>query len=250
MSTVPHPSAPVLLSVRSLHLDCKGRGEALSFELREGECLVVLGANGTGKSLLLSMVAGLHASESGTVTFAPELTTKRRRSSKAPICWVPDEGALLSSLTLYENMALVMGRPFLYKPEEFHVADALLRFMNCRAGGAAMPADLGTADRRSAALAVALAGSPQVLLCDEPTRNLSPDRASRIVLALEYLLRVGLLRGMILTTQDAQLSRRIASSVMLLQNDDAGRSKAPVLLPTPEAFEDLNIRAFLHQVPS
>ena len=142
-----------------------GRRVALhptDIELREGELVALVGPNGAGKSTLLSILAGALSPSAGTVE-------RRARTG-----WVPQRSAHYARLTARENLDLfasLEGAPGA-QAEELLAAFEL-------------PADvqagtLSVGNRQRLDVALALLGSPRVLLLDEPTASLDPEQRRRL----------------------------------------------------------------------
>jgi ABC-type multidrug transport system ATPase subunit len=136
--------------------------EPTDLELREGELTSLVGPNGAGKSTLLSILAGALAPSAGTV------------ERHAATGWVPQRAAHYARLTARENLALFarLGRAPLAQVDELLAAFEL-------------PADvvagkLSVGNRQRLDVAIALLGSPRVLLLDEPTASLDPQQRRRL----------------------------------------------------------------------
>jgi ABC-type multidrug transport system ATPase subunit len=141
--------------------------EPTDVELRAGEVVALVGPNGAGKSTLVAILAGALEPTAGTV------------ASHARVGWVPQRAALYRRLTVRENLELFA------RLEGAGDVDALLDAF-------ALPGDvvasaLSVGNRQRLNVAIALLGSPQVLLLDEPTASLDPAQRARLwedVLAL------------------------------------------------------------------
>jgi ABC-type multidrug transport system ATPase subunit len=141
--------------------------EPTDVELRPGETLALIGPNGAGKSTLLSILAGALEPSSGAV------------ESHARVGWVPQRAALYRRLSVRENLEL-----FAQLEGGGDVAALLDAFA---LPGDVVASSLSVGNRQRLNVAIALLGSPQVLLLDEPTASLDPDQRGRLwedVLAL------------------------------------------------------------------
>lgn len=166
--------------------------EGVSFTVTRGEVVALIGASGTGKSVLLKEAIGLIRPTAGTVRLLgtevwragpDELNALRRRFGV-----LFQDGALFSSLTVAENVA-VPFREHTDLPAE--LVAPLVGFKLALVGlapeaASKTPAQLSGGMRKRAALARALALEPQVLFLDEPTSGLDPVGAR----AFDHLLRV------------------------------------------------------------
>jgi len=166
--------------------------DGVSFSVRRGEMVALIGGSGTGKSVLLKEVIGLLRPAAGSIRLLgaelwrsspDEMNALRRRFGM-----LFQDGALFSSLTVAENIA-VPFRENTDLPAE--LVSALVGFKLSLVGlapetGAKMPAQLSGGMRKRAALARALALEPEILFLDEPTSGLDPVGAR----AFDRLVRV------------------------------------------------------------
>jgi phospholipid/cholesterol/gamma-HCH transport system ATP-binding protein len=166
--------------------------DGVSFSVRRGEMVALIGGSGTGKSVLLKEVIGLLRPAGGSIRLLgaevwrsspDEMNALRRRFGM-----LFQDGALFSSLTVAENIA-VPFRENTDLPAE--LVSALVGFKLSLVGlapenGAKMPAQLSGGMRKRVALARALALEPEILFLDEPTSGLDPVGAR----AFDRLVRV------------------------------------------------------------
>lgn len=169
--------------------------EGLDLQIRRGDLCALIGGSGTGKSVLLREILGLHRPDEGKVTLlgtdvwnasAAELSAMRRRFGM-----MFQEGALFSSLSVATNVATPL-REHLDLPEDL-ITD-LVKLRLSLAGlpqdaGAKLPSQLSGGMRKRAAIARALALEPEVLFLDEPTSGLDPITARAFDRLLEFLNR-------------------------------------------------------------
>jgi phospholipid/cholesterol/gamma-HCH transport system ATP-binding protein len=167
--------------------------EGLDLELYRGEILGVVGGTGSGKSVLLRSIIGLHRPAAGEIRFLGEdiyaLTGSRGAELKRRSGVLFQKGALFSSLTTIENIALPliehMGLPRADAESLAWVKLALVGLPS--EAGLLYPAELSGGMVKRAALARALALDPQLLFLDEPTSGLDPISAAafdRLLLTL------------------------------------------------------------------
>jgi putative ABC transport system ATP-binding protein len=144
----------------------------VSFDLRQGEMVALIGRSGSGKSTLLSILCGWEQANSGTVTWAdrPEMPAADRPWSDLAV--VPQRLGLIDELTVRENVALPLrvgadSRTHLQPPHED--PDALLEELGLSGFAERTPAETSIGEQQRTAIARAAVLSPKLLLADEPT---------------------------------------------------------------------------------
>ena len=139
----------------------------VSFEVRPGELVALLGPSGGGKSTVLRMIAGLEAADSGQVWLDGE-RVDHLHARERQVGFVFQHYALFRHMTVAENVAFGLT----VRKEAPAARDArvqgLLEVMGLRGLGDRMPAQLSGGQRQRVALARALAPRPKLLLLDEP----------------------------------------------------------------------------------
>jgi len=157
--------------------------DGVSFSLARGQLVAMIGGSGTGKSVLLREIIGLHRPTEGRVRV---LGTDMWHASAADIAGVRrrfgmtfQDGALFSSLTVAQNVAVPLAEHTTIAPAMRH---EIVRLRLAQAGlhadvGPKMPSELSGGMRKRAALARALALEPEILFLDEPTSGLDPTTA-------------------------------------------------------------------------
>ena len=157
--------------------------DGVSFALERGTLAALIGGSGTGKSVLLREIIGLHRPTAGRVRVlgtdmwaAPDdaVAATRRRFGM-----MFQDGALFSSLTVAQNVAVPLKEHARVPPD---LLGPLVRLRLAQAGlpaeaGDKLPSELSGGMRKRAAIARALALEPEVLFLDEPTSGLDPATA-------------------------------------------------------------------------
>ena len=155
----------------------------VDLQLQAGEFVALLGESGVGKSTLLNCIAGLDQADAGQVRLAgadvaaltePERAALRRQR----LGFVFQAFHLLPHLSVAENVALPLL--LLGKPDPARV-EQLLAAVGLAGSGARLPAQLSGGQLQRVALARALVHKPMLILADEPTGNLDPDTAGRMM---------------------------------------------------------------------
>lgn len=213
------PTADSLLSVRGLTKTYGGGAalvralDAVDFDLRRGELIVLLGPSGSGKSTLLNILGGLDAPTSGSVHFrGRELTTfgdaELTRYRRDNVGFVFQFYNLIASLTAMENVALVTD----IARDPMPPADALA-LVGLEQRATHFPAELSGGEQQRVAIARAIAKRPDILLCDEPTGALDSKTGILVLEAIERVNReVGATTALITHNQSiADMAHRVIS---------------------------------------
>jgi len=196
--------------------------DGLDLDVERGEVLAVVGGSGTGKSVLLRSMLGLHRPNSGTIRVLGRDVGKDAASLAR--CWgvLFQNGALLSGLTVLQNVELPIALHSNMSPTtRRELAELKLRMAGL--GPAAhdkSPAQLSGGMRKRASLARALALEPKILFLDEPTAGLDPIGATEFDQLVAYL-RSSLDLTIVLITHDLDTLFTVCDRVAVLVDGKA-----------------------------
>ncbi len=211
-----------LIELRNLH---KRFGrlvvlDGVDLKIEQGESVVVIGASGSGKSVMLKHIVGLLKPDQGEVWFdgdridthpERELMRIRRRFG-----FLFQMGALFDSLTVEENIAFpILEHTSKPADEVRRIVQEKLRMIGLPDVGPKMPADLSGGQRKRVALARAIALDPEVILYDEPTTGLDPIR-SDVINELILMLKRELNVTSLVVTHDMQSAFKVADRIVML----------------------------------
>ena len=179
------PHGEPILSARSI-TNRFGKQEVhdkISLDVMSGEILGIAGGSGSGKSVLLKTLTGLHRPDAGTVLLDGKPIDEVGNAEKASLIGVLfQQGALFSSLSVAQNIMFPMRQHTDLPPEQQErIAAMKLALAGLAAdSGLKFPSELSGGMVKRAALARALALDPRILFLDEPTSDLDPTAASGI----------------------------------------------------------------------
>jgi phospholipid/cholesterol/gamma-HCH transport system ATP-binding protein len=220
--------------------------DGIDLDIYEGESLVVIGASGSGKSVLLKHVIGLMHPDRGRVEVdgvaIHELSNREVTGFRRRFGMAFQEGALFDSMTVRQNVAFpLMRQTKLGRKEIDERVDECLAMVRLTGAENKLPSELSGGMRRRAGFARAIAMEPDIVLFDEPTTGLDPVTTAVIDEVILDLLR-RLPSTAITITHDMTSAFRIADRIGMLYE---GRIIA--LAPPDELrrLPDPRVRAFI-----
>ncbi|MEI7809036.1 MAG: ATP-binding cassette domain-containing protein [Verrucomicrobiota bacterium] len=238
-------SSGVGLVVRGLHKSFDGQEvlKGIDFEVRPGEVFVIMGPSGSGKSVLLKHLIGLEEADAGEILINGDPITAPEIAAKYRMALVFQSGALLSSLTVGENVGLYLAEHRLKSPEEIEqIVTEKLADVGLHGILHKMPSELSGGMKKRAAIARALVIEPQLILFDEPTSELDP--VSAVVIGdeiLELKQRIGVTS--LVVSHDRDLAFGVADRIAVMAD---GRI---LTIGTPDEvknFKDSQVQNFLN----
>ncbi len=215
----------IVLEARDLAFSLAGRQifQNLNFRLRRGEFYVVLGASGSGKSVLLKLCSGLFSPANGRVEIEGiNLATASKKVSQAmrmKMGFVFQEAALISNMSIYDNVALPLRYHTGLKEAEVQarVAEKMDLFEVDRQYDRSIPAQLSLGMRKRAALARALVLEPELLFLDEPGTGLGGEAEYLVFKVLKEYHRQTR-ASFLMVTSERHSAFTIADRIGLLEN--------------------------------
>ena len=149
-----------------------------------GDCKIILGRSGGGKSTIIRLILGLLKPDSGRILIDGEDITDyseaEMMSVRQKIGMVFQEGALFDSISVYENVAYRLREQHRSEGEIEREVMRMLEFVDLADAVDKMPIELSGGMRRRVGIARALIGDPSIVLFDEPTAGLDPPTARTI----------------------------------------------------------------------
>lgn len=185
----------------------------ISFEVREGETLALVGANGAGKTTLLRAVAGAHPPSGGRVLLEDVDVTAvpAYRRVALGIALVPEGRRLFAGMTVEENLLVASANG---RPGPWNIERVLEAFPMLRARFKAKAGNLSGGEQQATAIGRALVTNPKVLLFDEVSLGLAPIAIDLVYQCLETLIASG--ATVVLVEQDLGRALSVATRVACL----------------------------------
>jgi ABC-type polar amino acid transport system ATPase subunit len=227
--TLPDATVPTaVLRIEDVHLHRGDRAIlcGITLEAGRGELVAIMGASGSGKTTILRACAGLEPFQSGRIAVgaatlagnAP-LSPATARLLRRQVGMVFQFHCLFEHLTAIDNVCLAPVHAHgVGPPEARRRGHDLLTAFGVEHRAHALPRELSGGEAQRVAIARALAVDPPVLLMDEPTASLDPERRAELGELLQGLLGQG--RTLLIATHDEEFARGWATRVVRL---DAGR---------------------------
>jgi iron(III) transport system ATP-binding protein len=207
-----------MLEVRHLHYSyprCPVLQD-VSFRVRAGELLCLVGASGCGKSTILRLIAGLETIQKGEIYYQDTLlanATLHTPPEQRRIGLVFQHPSLFPHLTVRQNICF--GLTHLPKQQQFDISDEMLQLIGMRGKEESYPHQLSGGQHQRVALARTLAPTPVLMLMDEPFANLDHVLRRDIREEVMEMLRVTNI-PVIMVTHDPEEALVMADTMVLL----------------------------------
>jgi polar amino acid transport system ATP-binding protein len=195
-----------VLDVKDLQLRRGARDilRGVSFTASQGEIVVLMGSSGSGKTTILRAIAGLERQDGGQIAIA---------GGRAGMVF--QFHCLFEHLSALDNICLAPVHAHgVSRDAAAARARELLRAFGVEHRAGALPRELSGGEAQRVAIARALAVDPHVLLLDEPTASLDPDRRAELGALLLNLARQG--RTLVAATHDEDFARAYATRTLRL----------------------------------
>ncbi|UCD59330.1 MAG: ATP-binding cassette domain-containing protein [Candidatus Hydrogenedentota bacterium] len=195
--------------------------DQVDLEILEGETIVILGASGSGKTVLMSLVVGLLEPDSGRIIIEGQDVMAFTHDSqwdelRLKIGFLFQGSALYDSLTVGENISFALEHHLNLSSQQIRdIVIRKLELVGLEGVEDKMPAELSGGMQKRAALARAIAFDPRIIIYDEPTTGLDPIRAkhiSELIVRLQHEIKV----TSIVVTHDLVCTSIVADRLALL----------------------------------
>jgi len=252
MGNTDYRDSQAMISLRNVR---GGYGEleilhGITFDVKRGETLVILGGSGSGKSTLLRTLVGLEKPNSGAIWITGKniaaISEEEMEEIRKKIGMSFQGGALFGSMTVGENVALPLRE---HTKLEDSTIEIMLRLKLEQVGLEGfeyyMPSQLSGGMKKRAAVARAMAMDPEILFFDEPSAGLDPIIAAgidQLILELKQAFRMTI----VVVTHELASAYLIADRMVLI---DKGHVVAIGTTAEMQASTQPRVRQFLDRVP-
>jgi len=199
----------------------------VTFTLYPGSFYFLTGASGAGKTSMLKLLYLAQRQSRGVIRmFGNDLITLPRRrlpDVRRRIGVVFQDFRLIPHLSAYDNIALPLRISGMPESEVAKPVNDMLEWVGLSHRSHARPATLSGGEQQRVAIARAVIGRPEILVADEPTGNVDPEMAVKLLRLFEALNRLG--TTVVVATHDVHLLRKVPDS--LIMRLDKGRLSDP-----------------------
>jgi len=233
-----------LLAISDLHVAYKAVPalSGVSIELFEGEILVILGANGAGKTTIVKSILGLTNIQRGSVSLSTDDASHDLRKlqthqiHRLGVTWVPEGRQLWGAMTVLDN--LKMGG-FASDPRETRqrIEEMLDWFPRLRERQDQLAGSLSGGEQQMVALARALIARPKLILMDELSLGLAPLVVAEVFQLVKKVNSLGV--SVLLVEQNARQALRIATRAYLLEVGHVVESGPAAELANKRSVQDI-----------
>nr|WP_207725148.1 ABC transporter ATP-binding protein [Anaerocolumna cellulosilytica] len=191
--------------------------KGISFEVKEGEVIALIGANGAGKTTILHTITGLLNAKSGSVIFEGQDLTKipAHKIVGMGMAHVPEGRRIFAELTVLENLKMGAYTRKDKKEIEDTIESVYNRFPRLKERKNQIAGTLSGGEQQMLAMGRALMSHPRIILMDEPSMGLSPLFVSEIFKIIKEISESG--TTVLLVEQNAKKALSIANRAYVLE---------------------------------
>lgn len=211
----------------------------ISFSVKEGETLAIIGSSGSGKSTALRCISQLEKIDGGNIKIDEDYLVKEYKGEKAiynskeilkrmnlKIGMVFQNFNLFPHKTILQNVTEAMIVVLKIEKEEAKLrALELLDKMGIKEKKDSYPCDLSGGQQQRASIARALAINPEILLMDEPTSALDPELTGEVLKVIKQLSKEN--KTMVIVTHEIKFAKEVADRIIFMDKGEIVEEGTP-----------------------
>ena len=222
--------------------------KSISFQVRKGEVIAIIGPSGSGKSTMLRCINQLETPTKGDILFHGNSLFKEKTDInllRRKIGMVFQQFNLFPHLTVKRNITIGLTKLLKVSKEEADAeAERLLKMVGLLDKRDVYPSSLSGGQKQRIAIARALAMNPEVILFDEPTSALDPEMVGEVLQVMKDLAKTGI--TMLVVTHEMGFAREVADKVIFLDHGYVLAEGTPA--DVFEHNDNERVKAFLNKV--
>lgn len=205
--------------------------ENISFDVKEGEFVSIVGKSGAGKTTLIRLFLALEEPTSGDVFYnninVHNIKPGKLQKMRRKVGVVYQDYRLLSAKTVYENISYVMAVKGMEDKKIRQEIPKILELTGLSEKVCNFPEELSGGEQQRLAIARALVNQPDLVIADEPTGNLDPYNTYEVISLLKRINEMG--KTVLLATHDREVINKLGKRVITLdggkkvRDDEEGR---------------------------
>ncbi|MBE0611563.1 MAG: ABC transporter ATP-binding protein [Dehalococcoidia bacterium] len=196
--------------------------DRVSFQVEEGEVVVIIGPSGCGKTTLLSMLGCLLRPASGEISILGEEVTglserRRARFRLWHIGFVFQSFNLISALNATENVEIALNLAGVTGTAARRRVTGLFELLDLTQRASIRPNDMSGGEQQRLAIARALANRPDIILADEPTASLDSHAGRAVMELMQSAVKAGETKSLVVVTHDLRILD-VANRVLAMED--------------------------------
>lgn len=215
-----------MIEVQSIYKSFENKDvlKNISKVFNEGETNLIIGRSGSGKTVLLKSIVGLHEVDRGQILYDgrdfTRMNQKLRKQLRKEMGMVFQGGALFDSLTVEENVRFPLDMfSEMSAAEKQKQVDFCLERVNIRDANKLYPSEISGGMQKRVAIARAIVLNPKYLFCDEPNSGLDPE-TSMVIDELVHSITVDLGITTIINTHDMNSVMEIGDNILFISEGE------------------------------